>query len=61
MKLMVLVTLGQNVPLTSRNNKRGFLCLGLMMMNLKINLMLRLLSMLLLSLEDGDLMKNLVM
>lgn len=52
----VLVTLDQNFPRTSRNRRRACMFLGLMMMTLKVNLMMKLLSMLQSSLVDVNIM-----
>lgn len=60
MDVMVLVTLDQNVPRTSKNKRRACLFLGMMMI-LKVNLMMKLPSMLQPSLVDMNLMKIPVM
>lgn len=51
----VFVTLDQNVPRISRNKRRACLFLGLII--LKVKLMMKLLSMLQLSLVDMNMMK----
>lgn len=60
MDVRVLVTLDHNVPHVSRNKIRVYLFLDLMMIQ-KVNLMMKLLSILQPSLADVDPMKILVM
>jgi len=57
MDVRVFNTLDQNVPRTSRNKRMACLFLSLVMMILKVNLMMKLLSMLQPSLVDVNLMK----